>query len=82
MRDKSHCFMNVDDGYEEYEEYYDFGKLFEEKIQEQKQYKKIVGIEQEHVEIEEEDKDAHGEPKDDWESVDGGSDDDEEEVEE
>ena len=29
MLDKGHTFMKVDDGYEEYEKYYDFSKQFE-----------------------------------------------------
>jgi pre-60S factor REI1 len=35
MIDKSHTFMKTEDGFEEYEKYYDFSRLFDEKLKEQ-----------------------------------------------
>ena len=52
MKSKSHSFMNTNQGFEEYEEYYDFGKLFDEKVKEQKNYKFLPGLESDVVEVE------------------------------
>ena len=32
MIDRGHCFMKIDEGYEEYESFYDFSELFKEKL--------------------------------------------------
>lgn len=32
MNDKGHTFMKTEEGYEEYEKYYDFSSQFEEKL--------------------------------------------------
>ena len=52
MKDKSHCFMNITNGFEEFEKYYDFGRLFDEKVEDQKNYKYLPGLESDVVEVE------------------------------
>ena len=48
MNDKGHFFMKTSEGYEEYENYYDFSKQFTEIVEEQKD-KKVIGIEYEKI---------------------------------
>ena len=52
MKDKSHCFMNTTNGFEEFEKYYDFGRLFDEKVEDQKNYRYLPGLESDVVEVE------------------------------
>ena len=49
MLDRGHTFMKTDKGYEEYEKFYDFSALFEEKLKEQQNV--VPGIEFEKVRV-------------------------------
>jgi hypothetical protein len=51
MKDKSHCFMNVAGGFEEFEKYYDFGRLFDERVEDQKNYRFLAGLESDVIEV-------------------------------
>lgn len=44
MNDRGHTFMKIEDGYEEYEKYYDFSALFKELLADQKG-REVAGIE-------------------------------------
>lgn len=67
MKDKGHTFMKTDEGFEEYEKFYDFSTLFKEKLEDQKNCAKIAGLDTHQVEVEEpvdedwEDDDSEGE---------------------
>lgn len=49
MSDKGHSVMKTDEGFQEYEKYYDFSALFEAKLKEQ--VKIIPGIEFQKVKV-------------------------------
>ena len=49
MIDRCHTFMNTDKGFEEYEKFYDFSALFDEKLKEQTII--VPGIEYEKVKV-------------------------------
>ena len=49
MSDRGHSVMKTDDGFEEYEKYYDFARLFDEKLKEQN--KVVPGIEFQKVKV-------------------------------
>lgn len=63
MKDKSHCFMNTVNGFEEYEKFYDFGRLFDERVEDQKKYKFIPGLKSDVVEVEIEEKEKQNKKK-------------------
>ena len=45
--------MNVAAGFEEYEKFYDFSALFQERVDEQSKYRYIPGLSENVVEVEE-----------------------------
>lgn len=49
MKDRGHSTMKTDQGFEQYEKYYDFSRLFEEKLKEQS--RKIPGIQYRKVKV-------------------------------
>ena len=49
MIDRGHCFMKIDEGYEEYESFYDFSELFKEKLKQQS--RNVPGIEYHTVKV-------------------------------
>lgn len=49
MKDMGHTFMKTDEGFEEYEKFYDFSELFEARLQEQKNYRKTSGLDVQQV---------------------------------
>lgn len=49
MSDRGHSVMKTEDGFEEYEKYYDFARLFDEKLKEQN--KIVPGIEFQKVKV-------------------------------
>ena len=49
MLDRGHTFMKTESGFEEYEKFYDFSALFEEKLKEQQNV--VPGIEFEKVRV-------------------------------
>ena len=53
MTDKRHTFLNISAGFEEFEEFYDFSVLFEERVETQKGYKYIPGLQEHTVEVDE-----------------------------
>lgn len=49
MTSKGHTFMKTENGFEQYEKFYDFTALFEEKLKEQNQV--VPGIEYQKVKV-------------------------------
>jgi pre-60S factor REI1 len=49
MVDRGHSIMKTEEGFEEYEKYYDFTRLFEEKLKEQE--RPVPGIEYQKVKV-------------------------------
>lgn len=43
--------MNVAGGFEEFEKYYDFGRLFDERVEDQKNYRFLAGLESDVIEV-------------------------------
>lgn len=79
MTDRGHTFMKTEDGFEEYEKYYDFSRLFEEKLKEQD--KIVPGIDFQKVKVlvddEEEAVAKAGADEDEWEDEEDGDEDEE-----
>jgi hypothetical protein len=67
MIDKGHTFMNTKDGYEEYEDFYDFSSQFDAVLSDQKD-KIVPGIEYETVKVYVDEKEKQ-ENDEEWESV-------------
>lgn len=67
MIDKGHTFMNTKDGYEEYEDFYDFSSQFDAVLSDQKD-KIVPGIEYETVKVYVDDKEKQ-ENDEEWESA-------------
>ena len=66
MIDRCHTFMKTDNGFEEYEKYYDFSSLFEEKLREQANIVPGISFETVKVYVDESDTKMQEEDDEDW----------------